>query len=528
MKQFYFRSWLSEHGDLYWEGVRDISKLPMDKIELQSLDAEDNDEFEEEEFDSDSAWDSCSDNIDVDSDEVIYDDPDEDEDFNQQSPDSWEEENPEPDREQYKTDEEHTAAIETWKQEYDEVEKEYNVAVKNWKNEMNRRRDSQDEARTEAISDCVDEMRSEHESQEEERRERHEEERRESDEGKGGYSSQFTIDNDTFDVTMSREKVEYERTDLENVFGVTFRGPNGYSLTNKNTGREAIQRYNYLIASVAKMVEVEKSKGRKVNGFTFYPADPAMGLMYQKFYTDYLKPNGYLRVTSELYLTKDYIREVMSDLPDYKKKSAYSKITDTHRSVKDQLKKVRDKKALMRVVKLELSKLVGKLILITKPYYNDTLLYPGFVRDRSVDYIAAPGAYIVFYDRYLDEQYVPYNNIFDSTKQPKLNTFGTPTPEQAVSFLELLSKEVIDRPDWFSHGDLSHFKQLLTQYGITNELTQDQPQVQPQQVQPRPHDVKMQQAQQATQQAQARQTQQTQAQQTQAQQTQQTQQTQAQ
>lgn len=484
MNKFSFRSWLTEYGDLFWEGIRDISALPIDKVNLVAIDKESED-FEEEPFNRDSAWDSCSESADYMDpsdyiDEPIYDDPDDDEDFDTPSTDAWMEENPEPEKESFNTDEEYTAALEKWQEEYDEIDEEYTNAVRKWEREMESRKESAQEnaeaARDEAISDCVDEQEREHNQEQEARRERHEEENSHSNPENAGYESTFTVGQDHFKVGMDREDIEYQNVTLSGVFGVTFSGPAGYSLTNKNTGGEAMQKYNHLLASVAKMVQEEKNKGRIVNGFTFYPAVPAMGLMYQKFYTDYLKPAGYMRVSPKLYLRKDYIRELMDEIPDNRKKSAYSKIVNAGREVRADLGKVRAEKSLIRTAKTTLPKLVGNLIMFKKPYSQEPIA--GLVIKTTDS--NEPEATVVADQHGLLTHHVSFRNIFNIVPDPadpkgilkKLYPIGTPTPDMVIPLL----RAVVQDPNLLASIDGMHFRKMLAQYGIQPQMT-TQPQV---------------------------------------------------
>lgn len=500
MNEFSFRSWLSNFGEPFWEGVRDVAALPMDNINLRPIDRDNDDSgFEEEEFDRDSAWDSCSDagdDIDVSdySDEPFYDDPEEDEDFDTQTLDDWLEENPEPERETFKSDEEYSAALETWQETRDQVDEEYDAAVSKWKREMARRRDAAwdnaQDARDEAISDCVDERESEHRQEQEERRERHEEERSNNPDFEAdnkGYTSHFTVGQDNFEVSMDREEVEFQYHNLSGIFGVTFRGPSGYSLTHKNTSGEAMTKYNHLLASVAKMVQTEEAAGRSVNGFTFYPAEPAMGLMYQKFYTDYLQPAGYLRVKPDLYLKKDYIRELTSGMQTHQKKAAYSTITKTSRDIRAHLEKVRSEKAVIRNAKVMLPKLVGSLILFKKPYsYGNEAPITGLVAGVGEgDGRSEPQATIVANTGgSLSTHSVTFRNIFKIAPDPadskglamKLFPLGEPSPQESM----LLLHQVAHSPNLMKSPLGPHIQQLFAKFGISMpQMAAAQPELAP-------------------------------------------------
>jgi hypothetical protein len=370
-----FSEWLSNNGEIFWEGLRSASQLPLDKIKLKKRPSG-VDEFEGEEFDHDNAYENCMDAGDDISyedvyDEPIYDEPDEDPDFEYINGEEWEKENPKPEREESSSDEEYEGAVANWEEELESAQSDYDSAVQDWRDKMDGRREEMEEAirkaRDEAIDACVQEKMSDHESEQEERRIAHEEEN--PPDSHGGYEAKFEIKDNEYKVSIEPSGINFHGKQLKNVYEIYFEGPNGYSLTKNNDTKTALEIYNHLLASVTKMNQEEERSGSKVNGFNFSAADPAMSLMYQRFYTDYLRPADFLRVSTTLYLTRSYIREIIKTLPSSYKKEALMSILQTQRDNVIVLKNIRKEKELKRKVQLFLSKLVNTIVVVR--WYGD-------------------------------------------------------------------------------------------------------------------------------------------------------------
>lgn len=460
MDKFSFRNWLVEYGDIYWEGLRDISALPLDQIDLNKVPEEEDDDFEEEGFDEDDAsndcWNDDSRDLSDYSDETIYDDIDDDPDFDQESPEDWDESNPEPSRDKFDTDEEYNDAFEKWEGERSDVEYDYDHAVRKWEINMSevksRAESARENSRDEELSDCVEEKRKEHEEEQERRREEHE--RVKSEAPSGNYESNFKIGEDNFKVEIQRDRnISFNDEKLTGVFDIYFQGPNSYQLTGKNTASEASVRYKYLLASVAKMVQTETDEGNPVNGFTFSAAQEAMNLMYNKFYKDYLQPNGYLRVEKTVYLKKDYIREILSGSADYSKKYAYKKILSTNTEVQSLLKKIKEKKAIDRQAKKIIPTLFGKIISY-KTWQGATIERPGFVLGISPGHEPLVKVAIIN-----GSNEATWTNLKLTDIQDK-----QPPQEEVIKLLTAMDKNrhLVDAVT------IQPFRQLLAHYGLGN------------------------------------------------------------
>ena len=146
--------------------------------------------------------------------------------------------------------------------------------------------------------------------------------------GQANYVSKFKVGEDDYTVDIkSLQNKKFIGKILEKVYDISFHGPTGFLTANKNSPGVAKSVYDHVLASVVKMVDIEKS----VQGFVFTPAESKMALMYRKFYKDYLKPAGYLRVNSQMYLKKEYIRQLMSGLSDADKNNVFKQIVDNNK-----------------------------------------------------------------------------------------------------------------------------------------------------------------------------------------------------
>lgn len=268
-----------------------------------------------------------------------------------------------------------------------------------------------------------------------------------------GYQSKFKIGNEDFLVDITRSNEYYANTPLEGVFDISFEGPSGLSLAKNNSGVDARNKYNHLLASIAKMINQEESQGRSVNGFAFHGAEAAMNLMYQKFYKTYLQPAGYLRVGYNLYLKKDYIRQILSKLPDFQKKQYLNDIVKANDRAKSDLNKISIEKAEERKNLMTLDKYQGKFVYFFKSASTTPSI--GYIFGKS------PSRYTPIMlaslsgspaRRYAEIEYTSLRNI----------TSGTPTHDEIVALLTAVSNSssILNR--------INNIRPLLNQYNIVS------------------------------------------------------------
>jgi len=289
--------------------------LPIHKIELKSY--SEIDPFEEEEFDFDDATKSC---------ENYYQ-------MDHLSSNDFEGDDPKPEIEDYDTQEEFEDAMDQWQSDIEEKKQEY---------------------LQEQIDDCVSEKKTDHDNRQETLRRNHEKSQTQ------GYLAQFNAAGQDFEVHIEQENYSY--LNFKDIYNISFIGPDHHSTTKRNSSGQALEIYSHLIASIVKMAQLEKSKGNTINGFSFSAYDPEMIPVYNMFYNNYLRPQGYIKMGS-LYLNKNYLRDKMSHMKDEEKKYILSKMITQKRDDRDYLKNIKNKKNKLRIEKMEIDKLIGKIIL---------------------------------------------------------------------------------------------------------------------------------------------------------------------
>lgn len=192
----------------------------------------------------------------------------------------------------------------------------------------------------------------------------------------GGYWSNFDINGDSYVFNCYRSYGQlFNGHELDGVFSVEFRGPNSYKLTKSHSASHANMVYSHVISSVLRSMEMERSLGGEVNGFVFDAFDRDMGIVYDYFYKIYLKPSGYLRVDSNLYLNRGYLKKLMSGATDMNKRDFLKGVLNGRKT--DQFDKLRRDKGMER----KLGYYVNKIILAKRKYFP----FLCFVRKLGMD-----------------------------------------------------------------------------------------------------------------------------------------------
>jgi hypothetical protein len=406
-----FKEWALANYDFFFlEAPLDLSRFPTDKIEFDKDDNDDDegfvpDEFEEEDFDEDYARNRCEDAHSINDYDLndysygeIFDSIEDDPNFKAESPEEWEENNPEPKPEDFDSEEEYKSATETWQSERDDIESDYESAVEDWEEENDRTREnaeeSAEEARQRDIEECVNDSRENWDEEQDNRREEHRdkvEQDREDFLSKlppyKSYNHKFGLNGKKYKVEIDRNTDYYQDQKLVGVFDVFFEKENdkdsGYSLERNSSPQHAREVYSILIATLIKFVQEEESTGHPVNGFHFSASEPEMEIVYDLFYKNYLIPSGFIRVKIEgndFYLKKDYIREKSKNLKTPEKMNLLRGIVDSNRSKKQLIQNVRNFKLLSRENALFFPQIKNK-ILYFKDFNEQILLC--YVEDLS-------------------------------------------------------------------------------------------------------------------------------------------------
>jgi hypothetical protein len=322
-----FKEWLRRNGDLFWEVV-DVHAADTSEIKLDS-------ENEYLSFDEELAWEDCQNELDHFDDseyfDGVYDSPEEDPEFDQQSPDDWKEENPKPVDNEFPTPEEFETALKKWRREYKSIRTDYNDAVEAWEQSNEEAREEAEReaetAKESALDQCVQRKRDDYYDSlgqdEDEANAQKKYSREFSVDDESGQKQHFTVDMEPTTINVLDEKVG-------NCFNITFMGPKGYSLTGMSGSRSS-QVYSQLLLSVKKLTEVED-----VRGFHFVPADPAMQLIYERFYQQFMKPK-YVRINKGEFIRADVLKDLRSGMSDEERKSLASKMVATHQDNKQSL-----------------------------------------------------------------------------------------------------------------------------------------------------------------------------------------------
>ena len=340
-----FKEWLSDNGELFWESL-DPNKMDVSNVHLEP---------ENIEFDEDDARRDCErehrywDDSDYYND--IYDDWRDDPNF--EAPitvDDWEEDNPEPESEDFENEEEYEDALQTWRQERDKVESAHDDAVSDWESEMRSKRsqaeEAADNARQESIDNCIDEKRDNHTDQH------------------TGFKHEFEFDGEKYEVGLDKSSHSYMGRNYDDMYTVMFHGPRGYSTTGM-AGGKATAIYAKLIAAIKKLVDTQD-----VDGLMFTPAEPAMRIMYERFYQSFLKKQ-FVRVEPNVYLRRDLVKDLAND--ESKRTTMYNKAKYAYQNNKQQIQAAETLKSIRRGAVRLGKDIVGKFV----PLYGG--MKPAFI-----------------------------------------------------------------------------------------------------------------------------------------------------
>ena len=184
-----FKYWLSKNGDLFWE-MTNLKTADTSHIVLEPTGSD---------FDRSSVEDDCRRKVERYFDtssyyEDIYEDPEDDPDFDGVTVEKWDEDNPEPDDKDYEDKEEFDSDHDKWMQEREEAEEEYEKEVRKWERNKERKEQTAEEEvnndMQEEIEDCIDEEERDHVAEK-------------------GFIHKFEHDGKSFNVHLDGEKINY-------------------------------------------------------------------------------------------------------------------------------------------------------------------------------------------------------------------------------------------------------------------------------------------------------------------------------
>jgi hypothetical protein len=454
-----FKEWLNNNGELFWE-MGNIAAMDTSQIQLLPL----NDPNEE--FDEDDAYTDCDDEIDKkwtyqDSEYDVYDDPEDDPQFYGQSIEDWEDENPQPNEDDYTYGEndksiqdeptiedyddpevfekekaeweekkaEYENDIENWESEREDAENDYQSEIASWEDDMKRKREkyeeAENEARSEAVYQCV-----------ETKREQWKKEREKIGEG---FKTKFGLMTpqgvQEFEVIMEKTSLSHENYNINNAYNIEFHGPDGVASTGK-AGLMATTIYTKLLLSVKKLLETQP-----VDALTFSAYEPAMNLVYNRFYKQFLQKT-FLRVGGGAYIRKEFMKKTLQTVPSDKKQELFKKILDNNRADLGEIKGIRDRKNDERNIKLNLPKMVNQFVIYKGQF-------PALITQTDI----RGNVHVIISDKN-DYLYDDSAAVSDFTSLPeylagKLQSWQQPNDFQMKWFLQRL----LARPDFLAKID---------------------------------------------------------------------------
>ena len=369
-----FKNWLSLNGDFFWE-MTNLKTADTSNVHLEPTGTD----FDRYDAEQDCRR-SVERNFDYSSfyeDEGIYEFPEDDPEFTTPTVEKWEEDHPEPESSDYEDEEEFNSAHEEWQSEREQAETDYDKAVTKWEREKSRKedraQDAANDAMQEEIDNCVAEAESEYESQTK------------------GFVHNFKHDGDDFEVHLDNDNVRFADQTIDNVYNVTFKGPEGYSSTGK-AGTQATEIYSKLILAIKKLMD-----DHEVNGLQFTPAEPAMRIMYTRFYNSFMKDH-FVRVQRDLYIKRDIVKNALeaakSSGDEYMAKRILGSVVDAHRANKIEVDKAKTIKTERRSANRIGEELIGQFV----PLYGDgsPYLVIGFDKGSSMFDLARPDTWMSF------------------------------------------------------------------------------------------------------------------------------------
>ena len=168
---------------------------------------------------------------------------------------------------------------------------------------------------------------------------------------------------------------------VDNAYGLSFKGPRGWSTTNK-AGADAFGVYKKLMVAVRAFMA-----SHDVNGLYFTPFEPGMRTVYDNFYRVYLLPDppvgaGFVRTAPDSYISKEWMRQHSDDFHDIE-----DAVAAATAHTKEMIKKSRQEKADERGFRQSMSKMDGKFMIYHKlSRYIKSLVF--FIKDGEGIYLS--------------------------------------------------------------------------------------------------------------------------------------------
>ncbi len=224
-----------------------------------------------------------------------------------------------------------------------------------------------------------------------------------------GYSYKFLVDEDVYRVSLSKDQgpltgLNIGDDKILDIWTVSLGGPLGDRATNKVTGAHTV--YKYLLLAIKKLMEIEK-----VNGFNFYHAEPAMSLVYNRFYKKFLA-NDFVRVSQENYVRKDVLRDFLKDKPPNARTNYYWDMIYGNRTLRKIRNTTEEKKAKQRNDRMKANRYFHKVA------YVNHLGLKILVYVKAI-YTGGPKLQVLVRDINNQEALITPDNILDEPVRPE-------------------------------------------------------------------------------------------------------------
>ena len=400
-----------------WLEMSDIRNMPTDHIALEPI----------EEFDEEEAERECEREVEYDEPSGIYDYPEEDPNFNLESPEEWRQENPKPKYEDYFGDlDGYNDDLEEWKEDKAGYEEKYERKAKEWEKEMSKKRYAAEENndRWEKIQDCIETKKQTW-----------------LKENNKGFKSKFDHNGENFEVTLEKVDMAFNGIDIPDAYTIEFTGANDFSTTG-TAGTSATAIYSKVLLVIKKFLN-----DHEVNGLHCKPQEPAMATIYQRFFEKFLK-GQFLKISEYESVRKEYIQSLMKNMNPAAKQAAYSALLAASQNTKVNLQKINAGKGEERRLR-KLSQTISGRVMKTTDGAN---FYVAKVMSDTIEGIKSKDGSVPHV------MIIPHNVI-------------TSTPSSMEEGKELLTA-ISKNQKWASTltSKCPFYQKSLTMYGVINAV----------------------------------------------------------
>lgn len=244
-----------------------------------------------------------------------------------------------------------------------------------------------------------------------------------------GFEVIFDHNGSEFIVTFRSMWIsDHEDESVPDVYEVIFEGPQGVDSTGTSgTGASAI--YSKVMAAIKKFVD-----NVPINGLTWSPYEPAMALVYKKFFKSFGKE--FVQTKPYLYLKLDYLREKLKSDPG-KRAGTYKSMLATARGGRETEKQIRAEKASIRPIRQAIKSMIGQIVTLKyspeekgQPYL---VLSAGNEAARGISVLNGQPNVVDYVYRYLSPQQPDQRSIMSFLTAVQQGLPGMYDPNQVTA-----------------------------------------------------------------------------------------------